>query len=128
MANSSRKKKHVCKKCGAHFHGAYCPYCGAEHGAGRRAGARGGIIAGLLRFIGTMLVLAAVLVLVFAALDSTLYAHDPDHASLYAVLQSVRNAVPQNTLSVYDSYREQAAAALKTGYDAVAAFFMESFS
>lgn len=128
MAAHSRKKAHVCKRCGARFRGAYCPFCGAEYGASRRPGARGGVLAGLFRFIGTMLVLAVVVVLVLAILDSTAYAHDPNHATIYAVLQSIRNAVPEDALAVYDFYREAAAGAIQTAYSAVAAFFAEALS
>jgi len=128
MTAHSRKKAHICKRCGARFRGVYCPFCGAEYGASRRPGARGGVLCGLFRFIGTMLALAVVVVLVLAILDSTAYAHDPNHATVYAVLQSVRNAVPEDTLAVYDFYREMAAGAVQTAYHAIAAFFSEAFS
>jgi hypothetical protein len=128
MAAHSRKKAHICKQCGTKFRGVYCPFCGVEYGASRRPRAHSGVLAGLLRFLCTIIALAVVLIVALAVLDSTAYAHDPAHTTVYAVLQSVRNAVPSDALAVYDFYREQTVIALRTGYDAVYAFFAEAFS
>ncbi|MPM54457.1 hypothetical protein SDC9_101235 [bioreactor metagenome] len=88
----------------------------------------GGILLGLLRFVFTLVILCVVLVLAIAILDSTAYAHDPAHASAYAILFSIRNAVPPDALAVYDSAREQALDALKLAFSAVRDFFAEAFS
>ena len=86
------------------------------------------MLLGLLKFVFTLLLLAAALLVAIAILDSTKYAHDPANASVYAVIGSIRNAVPPDTLAVYDSARESALAALKNAYAAVRAFFSEALS
>ncbi len=119
MPSSAHKNPHICKRCKTRFRGQYCPYCGAEYGA-RSLSVGGGILLGLLRFVFTLVILCVVLVLAIAILDSTAYAHDPAHASAYAILFSIRNAVPSDALAVYDSVREQALDALKLAFSAVA--------
>jgi hypothetical protein len=108
MPKKHRKHPHICKRCKTRFRGRFCPYCGAEYGAPARIGARGGLFASLLRFLFTLVLLAAALLLAIAILDSTAYAHDPDHASVYAVIGSIRNAVPSDILAKYDAARESA--------------------
>lgn len=124
---SSHKKPHICKRCKTRFRGQYCPYCGTEYGA-RSLSVGGGILLGLLRFVFTLVILCVILVLAIAILDSTAYAHDPAHTSAYAILFSIRNAVPPDVLAVYDSAREQALSALKIAYSAIEDFFTEVFS
>ena len=128
MPKKRRKHMHICKRCKTRFHGQFCPYCGAEYGAPARLAARGGVLLGLLKFALTLLVLAAALVAAIAILDSTRYAHDPANASVYAVIGSIRNAVPPDALAVYDAARERALAALQNAYAAVRAFFTEALS
>ena len=127
MPTKPHKKPHICKRCKTRFHGQYCPYCGAEYGA-RRMSTGGGMLLGLVRFVFTMIALCVVLVLAIAILDSTAYAHDPTHASVYAILSSIRNAVSPDVLAVYDSAREQALSALKIAYSTIEDFFTEVFS
>ena len=127
MPAATHKKPHICKRCKTRFRGQYCPYCGAEYGA-RHFSTGGGILLGLLRFVLTLAILCIVLVLAIAILDSTAYAHDPANASVYAILSSIRNAVPPDALAVYDSVREQSLDALRIAFAAVRDFFAEVFS
>lgn len=127
MPAASHKKPHICKRCKTRFRGQYCPYCGAECGS-HQLSTGGGILLGLLRFVFTLVILCVVLAVAIAILDSTAYAHDPAHTSAYAILFSIRNAVPPDALAVYDSVREQALSALKTAFTAVRDFFAEAFS
>jgi len=127
MPSAAHKKPHICKRCKTRFRGQYCPYCGAEYGA-HQLSTGGGILLGLLRFVFTLIMLCVVLVLAIAILDSTAYAHDPANASVYAILSSIRNAVPPDALTVYDSVREQALDALRIAFTAVRDFFAEVFS
>lgn len=100
---------HACKQCHTRFEGKFCPYCGAEPGGRRGKGRPVGFFGGLMRFIGSLLALSVVLALALVALDCTAYAHDPSHATIYAIVQSVRNAIPANVLAVYDELKLQAA-------------------
>ncbi|HWP21882.1 MAG TPA: hypothetical protein VN417_03980 [Candidatus Cryosericum sp.] len=127
MPIATHKKPHICKRCKTRFRGQYCPYCGAEYGA-HQLSTGGGILLGLLRFVFTLVILCVVLAVAIAILDSTAYAHDPANASVYAILSSIRNAVPPNALAVYDSVREKALSALKIAFTAVRDFFAEVFS
>ena len=119
---------HICKRCKTRFRGQFCPYCGTEYGAHLHGRPHGGVLLSLLKFILTLVLLAAALLLAIAILDSTAYAHDPAHATAYAVIGSIRNAVPPDALAVYDAARESALAALKNAYAAVRAFFSEALS
>lgn len=128
MPKKHRKPMHICKRCKTRFRGQFCPYCGAEFGARARLATHGGVLLGLLKLVFTLLLLAAALVAVIAILDSTKYAHDPANASVYAVIGSIRNAVPPDALAIYDAARTSALSALKSAYAAVSSFFSETFS
>lgn len=99
---------HACKRCNMRFSGRFCPYCGAEYGAGRAKGRPVGFFGGLMRFVGSLLALAVTLAIALVALDCTAYAHDPAHTTVYAIVQSVRNAIPADALAVYDTIKAQA--------------------
>ena len=128
MPSKRRKNLHVCKRCKTRFKGRFCPYCGTEFGARAHGRPRGGVLLGLVKFLLTLALLAAALLLAIAILDSTAYAHDPAHATVYAVIGSIRNAVPPDALAVYDAARISALDALKTAFAAVKNFFSEAFS
>ncbi len=108
MAQSSRKNWHTCKQCETRFRGQYCPYCGAERGAGRRSSGVHGIGGGLFRFIGTLIILTVVVLMVLVVLDCTPYASDPNHPTIYAIVTSVRNAIPAGALLEYEQLKAKA--------------------
>lgn len=108
MPKKRPKNTHICKRCKTRFRGRFCPYCGAEYGAHLHGGPHGGVALSLLKFILTLILLAAALVLAIAILDSTAYAHNPDNATAYAIIGSIRNAIPPDALTAYDAARENA--------------------
>jgi hypothetical protein len=107
MSRSSQRKPHICKQCKTRFRGQYCPYCGAEYGR-RHGSASRGVAGGLFRFIGTLLLLAVVVLLALAVLDCTPYANDPNHPTIYAIVTSIRNAIPSSALMQYESIKAKA--------------------
>jgi len=105
MSQTANRNIHICKQCQTRFRGPFCPYCGAEYGASRRRTDSGGIVGGVFRFIGTLLVLALILLIALVILDSTPYAHNPNNATAYAILSSIRNAIPAGALAKYEVVR-----------------------
>jgi len=99
---------HTCKKCNARFRGQYCPYCGAEYGVGRGSSGSRGVAGGLFHFLGTLLILAIVVLFALVVLDCTPYASDPNHPTIYAIVTSVRNAIPSGALMQYDLFKAKA--------------------
>ena len=110
---------YACKRCHGKFEGRFCPYCGAERGSRYGAGRPVGFFGGLLRFITSLLALVVVLAVILIALDCTPYASDPAHATIYAVVQSMRNAFPPAALAVYDSVKAQAFEAVRHWFEQV---------
>ncbi len=108
MAQSTRKKWHTCKQCKTRFRSQYCPYCGAEYGVGRRSSGIHGVTGGLFHFIGTLLILAVVVLMALIVLDCTPYASDPNHPTIYAIVTSVRNAIPADALLEYEQLKAKA--------------------
>ena len=106
MPKKHHKTMHICKRCKTRFRGQFCPYCGTEYGAHLHGRPRGGVLLSLLKFILTLVLLAAALLLAVAILDSTAYAHNPDNATAYAIIGSIRNAVNPDALAAYDAARE----------------------
>lgn len=100
MQRKTRKKRRVCKSCKTRFSGRYCPYCGAEYGH-RHAMRSSGFFVGLLRFLLSILILAVVLLLVFAALDYVAAADGGKHTTAIAIVSSVENALPERYLRFY---------------------------
>jgi len=123
MARSSRKKMHTCKECKTRFSGQYCPYCGAEYGTGRRRSGSRGIAGGLFHFIGTLLILALVVLLALIVLDCTPYASDPNHPTIYAIVTSVRNAIPSGALLEYEQLKAKALSYLSILFNNVFSVF-----
>jgi len=66
------------------------------------------VLGGIFRFIGTLLLVALVLAVLLIALDCTNYAHNPDHSTAYAIIESVRNSIPADALAAYDEIKAQA--------------------
>lgn len=99
---------HTCKHCNTRFRGQYCPYCGAEYGAARHGGGARGVAGGLFHFLGTLIVLAVVVLLALIVLDCTPYASDPNHPTIYAIVTSVRNAIPSSALLQYELFKAKA--------------------
>lgn len=108
MAHASHKKLHTCKQCKTRFRGQYCPYCGAEYGAGRHGVGSRNVAGGLFRFIGTLILLAVVVLMALVVLDCTPYASDPNHPTIYAIVASVRNAIPSDALLQYEIWKAKA--------------------
>ena len=101
MPQSTRKVHIVCRRCKTRFSGTYCPYCGAEKGAPRVLGSRGGLLGGLLRFLVSLVALALILVVAFVALDYSASAAGDRHGAARAILDSVRFAIPKSVLDWY---------------------------
>ncbi|MEA4870294.1 MAG: hypothetical protein VB062_06615 [Christensenella sp.] len=105
MPQSTRKRHIVCKKCKTRFSGTYCPYCGAENGVGRFHRGRGGLLGGVLRFLLSLVALALLLVAAFVALDYIASAGGDSHSTARALLDSVRNGIPNGVLEAYASFK-----------------------
>jgi len=60
---------------------------------------------GLFKFIGVVIALAIIIALALAILDMTSYAHNPDNATAYAFITSVRNLFPENWIQTWDGWR-----------------------
>ena len=101
MPRNARKAHIVCRRCKTRFSGGYCPYCGAEKGAPRVLGSRGGLLGGLLRFLVSLVALALILVVAFVALDYSASAAGDRHGAARAILDSARFAIPQSVLDYY---------------------------
>ncbi len=101
MPQNTRKVHIVCRRCKTRFTGVYCPYCGAEKGAPRMLGGRGGLLGGLLRFLLSLAVLALVLAATFIFLDYSASAQGDRHGAARAILDSARFAIPQGVLDYY---------------------------
>ena len=101
MPQNTRKVHIVCRRCKTRFSGAYCPYCGAEKGAPRVLGSRGGLLGGLLRFVFSLIVLLLILFVAFVALDYSASAAGDRHGAARAILDSARYAIPQSVLDWY---------------------------
>jgi len=101
MPQNMRKVHIVCRRCKTRFTGAYCPYCGAEKGAPRALGSRGGLLGGLLRFLLSLAVLALILAVTFILLDYSASAEGDRHGAARAILDSARFAIPQSVLDYY---------------------------
>ena len=107
MPQSTRKVHIVCRRCKTRFSGAYCPYCGAEKGAPKALGSRGGLLGGLLRFVFSLIVLALILFVAFVALDYSASAAGDRHGAARAILDSARYAIPQSVLDLYANAKTQ---------------------
>lgn len=107
MPQKTRKQYTVCRSCSTRFTGTYCPYCGLEYGEKRPRRGHGGFFASLLRFIASLLLLALILVGTFVVLDYAASAAGDGHTAARAILDSVRNAVPQSALDAYASFKAQ---------------------
>lgn len=101
MPRNTRKTHIVCRRCKTRFSGGYCPYCGAEKGTPSAIRSRGGLLGGFLRFLLSVLVLAAILSVAFILLDYTASAEGDRHGAARAILDSARYAIPQRVLDLY---------------------------
>jgi len=106
MQRKPRKKRRACKNCGVRFSGRYCPYCGAEKG--RKHPLRSnGVVVVLLRFLLSLLVLAVLLFLTFVVLDYVAASGNGAHTTTIAIVESVRNALPEHLIVVYTGFKEK---------------------
>ena len=101
MPQSTHKAHIVCRRCKTRFSGTYCPYCGAEKGAPKAIGSRGGLLGGLLRFLFSLVLLALILILAFVVLDYSASAAGDRHGAARAILDSARYAIPKSMLDWY---------------------------
>jgi len=105
MQRKPRKKRRACKNCGVRFSGRYCPYCGAENG--RKHPLRSnGVVVVFLRFLLSLLALAVLLFVAFVVLDYVAASGDGTHTTAIAIVESVRNALPEHLLVVYTDFKE----------------------
>lgn len=104
MHRKTRKKRRVCSNCSTRFSGRYCPYCGAEYGH-RHALRSSGFFVVLLRFLLSLAALALVLFVAFAALDYLAATDNGAHTTALAIVESVKNALPERWISVYESIK-----------------------
>ncbi len=104
MPRKIRKKHRVCSNCNTRFTGRYCPYCGAENGR-KHVLSDGGFFIGLLRFILSLILLALILAVVLIALDYIAAADNGAHTAAAAIVTSVKNALPQNVLTLYTNIK-----------------------
>ncbi len=107
MPQTARKQTTVCRNCSTRFFGTYCPYCGAENGEKHARRGRGGLFGGLLQFVGSLLLLALALLFTFVVLDYAASAAGDGASTARAILDSVRNAVPQSALDMYAAVKAQ---------------------
>jgi len=107
MPQKARKQYIVCRSCNTRFTGTYCPYCGVEGGEKRARRGHGGLFSGLLQFIASLCLLALILVVTFVVLDYAASAAGDGHTAARAILDSVRNAIPQSVLDAYASFKAQ---------------------
>ena len=101
MPQSTHRAHIVCRRCKTRFSGTYCPYCGAEKGAPKAIGSRGGLLGGLLRFLFSLVLLALILILAFIVLDYSASAAGDRHGAARAILDSARYAIPKSMLDWY---------------------------
>ncbi len=101
MPRNTRKTHIVCRRCKTRFSGVYCPYCGAEKGTPSIIRGRGGLLGGFLRFLLSVLVLAAILSIAFILLDYVASAEGDRHGAARAILDSARYAIPKPVLDLY---------------------------
>ncbi len=101
MPQSTHRAHIVCRRCKTRFSGTYCPYCGAEKGAPKAIGSRGGLLGGLLRFLFSLVLLALILILAFIVLDYSASAAGDRHGAARAILDSARYAIPKSMLGWY---------------------------
>lgn len=101
MPQSTHRAHIVCRRCKTRFSGTYCPYCGAEKGAPKAIGSRGGLLGGLLRFLFSLVLLALILILAFVVLDYSASAAGDRHGAARAILDSARYAIPKSMLDWY---------------------------
>ncbi len=100
MQRKPRKKRRACKNCGVRFSGRYCPYCGAENG--RKHPLRSnGVVVVLLRFLLSLLALAVLLFVAFVVLDYVAASGDGAHTTAIAIVESVKNALPEKIIDLY---------------------------
>ena len=105
MQRKPRKKRRACKNCGVRFSGRYCPYCGAENG--RKHPLRSnGVVVVFLRFLLSLLALAVLLFVAFVVLDYVAASGDGTHTTAIAIVESVKNALPEKVLAVYTNLKE----------------------
>ncbi|HAX40591.1 MAG TPA: hypothetical protein DCY10_06935 [Clostridiales bacterium] len=107
MPQNNRKPHIVCRRCKTRFSGIYCPYCGAENGVVRSVRGRGGLLAGLLRFLLSVVALSLILAIAFAILDYVASASGDGRGAARAILDSARYAIPQSVLDVYATIKVQ---------------------
>ncbi|MBA4348348.1 MAG: hypothetical protein C0413_05825 [Clostridiales bacterium] len=124
MLRSVHKPHIVCRRCKTRFTGAYCPYCGAENGSPSALRSRGGVLSGLLRFLFSLMILAAILFITFIILDYSASAEGDRHGAARAILDSARYAIPQSAL---DYYAEAKAQFLDRWIAAIKDFFITVF-
>lgn len=113
MQRKPRKKRRTCKNCGVRFSGRYCPYCGAEKGR-KHPMRSNGIVIVLLRFLLSLLVLAMLLFVTFVVLDYVAASGDGAHTTAIAIVESVKNALPEHLLAVYTDLQENILSGLFT--------------
>ncbi len=106
MPQTVRKQYTVCKKCKTRFTGEYCPYCGAESGAGR-IHRGGGFVGSLFQFVFSLIILALIVAVAFIILDYSASASGDSSGAARAILDSVRNAIPKSALDYYASIKAQ---------------------
>lgn len=106
MPKKRRRKYRVCQSCHTRFTGRYCPFCGAEGGK-KRLFRSGGFIAGLLRFLLALILLALIFCAALIALDYFASTDGGAHTTAEAILNSVKNALPQSWLDVYASAKQR---------------------
>ena len=100
MQRKPRKKRRACKNCGVRFSGRYCPYCGAENG--RKHPLRSnGVVVVFLRFLLSLLALAVLLFVAFVVLDYVAASGDGAHTTAIAIVESVKNALPEKIIDLY---------------------------
>ncbi len=98
---------HVCKQCKTEFDGAFCPNCGAEFEQKPRPRAKRGCLSSLFRFLGSLLLIAFLVIAALVILDCTAYAHDPSNTIAYAIVSGARNMLPERALTVYETLKGQ---------------------